>query len=132
MAKRNVKQRRLRKYSIGNLRDRITIHTRSIIPPGYNSAKFTEAYDAGTPVWAEISSIDTVNSGQNVFDGVQLNDGATDLIVIRYRSGITTQNRISFEGNYYEILATKDIERRHEYWELRCKLLGDNTLGANT
>lgn len=128
MPNRIVNRRRLKKYGIGDLRDRITIHTRVITPPSFNSVNITETYDAGVKYWA---SIETLDKKKQMFSGVNIPDAATHSFTIRYDASITAENVISFENEYYDILKTADPDKRKQYTELFSKLKGDDTLSAN-
>jgi SPP1 family predicted phage head-tail adaptor len=130
MAQRQVKQKRLKKYSIGDLNKRILIHVRSIEAPDFDSANFEEDYDSGLPCWARISVLDPM--GKTFFDGVDLKEGKpTHIFVIRYRENITSENVIRWQSNLYKIVGIPDPEERHEYLELYSKILGDQNLKAN-
>lgn len=49
-------------------------------------------------------------------------DAETTVIVFRtrYLAGLTTLNRIKFEGDYFDIRELKEIGRR-KGWEIRCE-----------
>lgn len=128
MAIRVTNRRRRKKHTIGDQRERITIHVRTITAPGYDSVEVTETYDAGTEYWA---SIETMDRKKSMFDGVNIPEGATHYFTIRYDENITAENIINFEGEYYEILKTDDPDKRKQYTELFVKLKGDETLAAN-
>jgi SPP1 family predicted phage head-tail adaptor len=132
MSTRSVKKRRLKKYATGDMRERITLYNRAITAPVFNSAAFTETYDAGTTVWARAQSIDYVGSGDKQFDAVQVADRPTDLFIIRFRSNVTAETIIRWEGNAYEILSVTDIDRRGMYLELLARIKGDQTKATNT
>lgn len=129
MATRSVRRRRLKKYSIGDMRERITIHTRTVTPPDFNSASFTETYDAGTEDWA---SVETPNRGVSTFSGVNVPDGTTHVFVVRFDAVWSSENIVRWEGDAYEIIDTMDPDKRQQYVELYCNLLGDQTKAANT
>lgn len=132
MSKRKVTSRPLKKFSIGDLRNVIKIHVRTITPPVENSSSFTETYDDGVDRWASVVTSSNVGAGRKEFDGVDAGERPTHLFVIRYLAGITKENVIRWNGEAYKILLTVDPEERHEYWELYAQILGDQTLEANT
>lgn len=127
---RRIKRRPLRKAAIGDRRDRIRIHTRAITPPPYDSASFTETYDAGVATWAKVES---AREAEHVFDNVNLPAGATPshIFDIRYRPGVTTENVISYRDEYYRILRVEDPEERRLSLLLYAALRGDESLEAN-
>lgn len=126
---RVTNRRRLKKYSIGDMRERILIHTRTLTPPSYGSVDITETYDAGTAYWA---SIETLDKKKQLFDDVNIPNTATHDITIRYDASITAENIVSYDGEYYDILKTSDPDKRKQYTELYCRLKGDNSLASNT
>ena len=129
MPRRQTNRRRLKKYSIGDMRERITIHTRAITAPGYDGVSFSETWDDGTSYWA---SCETLDKKRALFSSVNIPEGATDSFIVRYDSSITAENMIRWNGNAYEILRTSDPDGRKQYIELFSRLLGDQTLDANT
>lgn len=132
MSVRKVSHRPLKKYSIGDRRNVITIHVRSITPPGAGSASFTETYDTGVERWANVVTGDSVGAGRKEFDGVDIGDKPTHLFVTRYLSTVTKENVIRWRGEAYKILLIIDPEERHDDLELYARILGDQTLKANT
>lgn len=128
MPRRQVRYRRLKKYSIGDMRNRITIHTRAITPPTYANASFTETYDVGIEDWA---SVETPQKGIAPFSGVNVPEGTTHIFVIRFDSSFSTENVIRWEGDAYKIIRSIDPDKRQQYLEFFTKLLGDETLAAN-
>ena len=131
MPRRKVKYRKLQKYSIGDMRHRVTLHTRVITPPNYANAEFTETYDVGVEDWAFVETPTTVGKGIAVFNGVNVPPKTPHIFVIRFDSAITKENVIRWEGDSYKILKTNDPDKRQQYLELASQLLGDETLDAN-
>lgn len=129
MSTRVLNRRRLKKYGIGDLRERITIHTRTITAPGFDSVDFTETYDVGTDYWA---SVETLDKKKQLFGGVNIPDAATHTFIIRFDSDVSAENVINWEGEYYDILKTSDPDKRKQYLELFSKVKGDDSLEANT
>lgn len=131
MPRRKVRHRPLKKYPIGDMRERITLHVRAITEPDFDSAEFTETYDEGVECWAMVET-PTVNfKGQNIFDGVNINEAATHVFIIRFDSEFTAQNMIKFEGETYDILPIDNPDRRDEYLILPARLLGNSDLRVN-
>lgn len=132
MARRKISHRKLQKYSIGDMRHRITIHERAITPPTYADASFTETYDDGIEDWAFVGTPTVSSKGIVMFNGVNLPETATHIFVIRFDETFTTENIIRWEGDAYKILKTNDPDKRQQYLECASRLLGDETLDANT
>ena len=110
------------------MRERITVHTRDITPPTFDSVDFTETYNIGFDDWA---SVETPVSGISSFSGVTIPDRTTHIFVIRFDDSITSENVIRWEGESYDIIRTTDPDKRNQYLELFCKVLGDKDLEAN-
>ena len=131
MSSRKVSRRRLKKYSIGDLRDRIKLHVRSVTPPAVDSASFSEEYDTGTDLWSSVVTLDLQGAGLAVFDGVNTNENPTHKFTVRYNPDITSENIIGWRGKYYRIMSVRNPEERNEYLELFSTLKGDSSLEAN-
>lgn len=131
MPKRNVTHRPLKQYAGGDLNKRITLHTRTLKAPKYNSASFTENYDAGLEVWASVITLSNIASGKRIFDDIDIRKQPTHKFVIRFREGITTEKVVRWRGDAYELVKIIDPEERHEWLELYAKLLGDETKETN-
>jgi len=131
MPTRQVQRRRLKKYAIGDMRERITIHVRTATAPAFNTASMSEDYDDGTPVWAAVMTLDFANSGQNIFDSVNLQTAPSHKMVIRYRNDITAENIIRWRDNEYKILRIINPEERNQYLEMFVNLKGDEDFAAN-
>lgn len=147
MSVREVKKRRLKKYAIGDMRDRITLYPRSITAPVYNTTSSTELYENGMEVWA---SVFTFERKKEIFDNVNVSETASHSFTIRldttkigfplyfpivfssFSFGITSEYMIVWEGKIYEILKTSHPDGRKQYVELLSRLKGKQTLAANT
>lgn len=135
MAELKVDKRPLKKNPVGDMRDRIAIRQRDINTPDFdNSAKFEETYKTIATVWAKVK---TNISGKQIFDGVNEGTGggitlsSTHVFTIRYREGITSEHRVNYKDDNYEIKRIVNPEERNMYLELNCKLLGDRKSEAN-
>ena len=133
MATRKTKKRRLKKYAIGDMRERITIHVRTLTPPTYDDSSFTESYDTGVEDWAELTTPEAYESGAiDKFDDVNIAPGTTHIFTVRFDSAWTAENIIVWNNDYYKVLKTRDPDGRSEYTEFQCRLLGDDDYEANT
>lgn len=129
MAVRKVVRRRLKKYAVGDMRDRIGLYKREIKSPRFQSSKFQEEYTLITTVWA---SVTTLNLGEIVFNDVRIKGvSPSHKFVTRYRSDITSETRILWRDKYYEIIKTINPEERNGYLELYSVLVGSKELEAN-
>lgn len=133
MGEYSLKRRKLTKLSIGDMRDRITLHTREIQPVDYDSYDFEESYDAGTDIWASVSDFTLSNANRQLFNDVEMNaEGPTHTFGIRYRDWITSETMVRWRGETYDIIKVQDPEERHQYLLLYARLNGDTTKVANT
>jgi head-tail adaptor len=128
MSVRKVNKRKLTKFAIGDMRDRIEIFIRSIVPPGANSASPDEEYTLLREIWARL---DHLLPGKVIFDEVDTDNQPTHIFTIRFWDDITSQNRIKNENDYYKIVKVIDPQRRQEYLQLYCKLMGATIREAN-
>lgn len=131
MPVRKVKHRRLKKYAVGDMRERIKIHSRDIQGPGLDSAEFSESYDAGDPRWANVETLDLQGSAQKRFDNVELSERPSHIFTIRYRKGTTIENVIGWDGDLFRIIATQNPDGRKQYHELIAVSRGSDDLDAN-
>ena len=100
---------------IGALRHRITIQQVTRTSDGQGG--FTELWNnlATTPtVWAKVSP---VNKSERLFMQ-QLEYQRTHKIIIRYRSDLTTDMRISFSNRIFHIKAFTNVEERSVYLQI--------------
>ena len=88
MPRRKVKYRPLQKFSIGDMRDIIKVHVRSITTADYDGFGFSESYDNGVDEWARVTTPAAVSRsiGRNLFDDVNLPEGTTHIFTIRFNS----------------------------------------------
>jgi len=113
MQKKRVSHRGAR---IGDMRHRITIHTRDITSPAHGSIDFSETF-TGTNKWAAIKTL----QGVTVFDGVSQDANVTHEISIRYDSSVTSETFIQLDdGRRLKILDVMHYEERDDYMVLLC------------
>ena len=82
--------------------------------------------DFGTPceIWSTFArpwAAKLNHSGRRFFQAQQMNTEITDVFNIRYMPGITTQMRVVYNGQTYEIIDVDDREGRHMEIDLHCK-----------
>lgn len=138
MSTRKVVRRRLKQYATGDLDARIKLVKRELKSPTFQSSKPRIQYTLIKEVWA---SVKTLTLGEIVFNEVKIkgksNNNSTaagapsHLFVIRFRENVTSETRIEWRNNYYEIIKTINPEERNEYLELYSILAGTKELEAN-
>lgn len=129
MSTRNVNKRKLTKFAVGDMRDRIEIFTRSIVSPGAGSASVTENYVLLREIWARR---DNLEPGAVIFDDVDEGGQPTDIFTVRFWDDITSQERIEIDVDYYKIVKVINPQRRKEYLRLYSKFMGPTDRIANT
>ena len=127
MPRRNIQFRKLRKSSVGDLRECISLEQRAIAAPSFDSASFTQDYEVIAEVWAKVET----RSGQRTFDNVVIEDGITHIFTIRHRDDVTSETRVRYKGDLYRIRKTENLEERDEYIVLRCEEDGGEEQEAN-
>lgn len=98
----------------GKLDRRIVIQAKTSTQDAYGSVSDTWASFA--EVWAQYLS----GAGNELFTAAQVYADTQGRFRIRYIDGITTEHRVLYNGNYYDILSVDEIGRR-EGLELKVK-----------
>jgi len=114
------------KICLGDLNKKITLYTRPINAPFRNSPDITYDYVVVANVWASIQSL----QGDFLMDGVARDNTPTDKIYIRYRKDISSINWLGYNGYYYNILRSQNINGDNEYLSLLCVNTGKDTKTA--
>lgn len=102
-----------------------------MMAPLAGSAAFTEDYTVIAQPWAKVDTGSGVARGFATFDGVEEGQTATHRFTIRYRDDVTTETRIRYKSDLYEILLVDDTETREEYLIMFSRLVGADDLEAN-
>ncbi len=116
MAKCSFLKRPHRKVCLGDLNDLITLQTRDITEPLFDTVDFDENFVDLPQVYAKIKT----TSGRTVFDGVDTDVNVSHEITIRFDSVVTSETWVEFEGRRLDILRVEDLEERHEWMLLLC------------
>ena len=95
----------------GRLRHRITIQSVGSTYDDYGD--LSDSWTTLASVWASISPL----SGKEEYIAKELSGVATHSVKIRYRTGVTAQNRIEFGSRILQIEGVKDW---NEYKAGRC------------
>lgn len=101
--------------SIGNMRRRLTVQFKTETADG--AGGYTRTWDTQETVWGNIEPM----SGNKVLIGGELSAVVTHKIYIRYRSDITTQNRIVYGSRTFQIHAAIIIQEKQRYLQLSCQ-----------
>ncbi|UIJ96236.1 phage head closure protein [Sinorhizobium meliloti] len=102
--------------NIGNMDRRITIEreTETVRPSG----SVVKAWATVATVWAEVLQ----QTDSEFFTGYGEAETGTVIFRVRYRPGITTADRVNFDGQPYGIKEIKELGRR-DALELRGEVL---------
>lgn len=104
---------------VGSLQDLISIQSRNIETPLFNTVDFDENFDPieiNPEVYAMFESV----NGVTYFDGVSTEIAVTDYIYIMYNEDVTSENWILFDNKRFDILDVVDFERRKDFMKLVC------------
>ena len=91
MPKRQIQYRKLRKISIGDMRECITLENRSIEAPSFDSTSFTQDYRRIIETWAKIET----EFKNRRFDDVEIEQKPSHKFTIRYRCDVTTISKVT-------------------------------------
>jgi hypothetical protein len=133
MSIRKAKRRRLKKYSIGDLREYIAVYDRNSEAPDFDDIDVRENFVKVADEWAFVQSLDVSSggaSGLNFFDDVNLDNIPSHLMVIRFKN-YTSENFIQYQGQRYEIVKTVNPENKNMYLEMYVRQMGDENLPVN-
>jgi SPP1 family predicted phage head-tail adaptor len=102
--------------NIGNMDRRITIErqTETVKPSG----SVAKVWQALTTVWAEVIQ----QSASEFFTGYGEAETGTVIFRVRFRPGITTADRVNYDGTAYGLKEIKELGRR-DALELRGEAL---------
>ncbi len=97
---------------IGELRKQIIIQSEN--PTTDSAGGYVLAWTDVATVWAEIKPL----SGNEVFTAQHLEGHITHHVLMRYRSDVTTDMRLSYNGRLFNIRAVLNMEERNQWTEL--------------
>ena len=100
---------------LGELRQRVEIQTLSETPDIGTS--LTPVYTKVAIVWAKVEDV----KGITKFSTFQIDPAITHRITIRYRSGVTTENWILYDGRRFRIRSVADRFERGRFLFLDCE-----------
>ncbi len=100
--------------NIGKMNKRITIQTATDAQDSFNSA--TETWADTVTLWGNINPL----SGKEYNANAQTESETTHVITVRYKSGITTKNRIKYGSRYFDIENVININESNQWLEMMC------------
>lgn len=111
----------------GDLRNLITIKTRSITAPAQGDVNFGESFTTELEI---LAMVETVN-GEEIFDGVNVIGTVTHNFYIRFIPDITFEKWLEFKSENYNILGVENLDERDEFYKLRTSKRGSSAITAN-
>lgn len=121
-----------KKICLSARRKKVSLFRRNILAPA-SSQSHSHKYEEFAKPFA---SIETKGKGVDIFDGIETSgaDGipvvASHIVIIRYRSDLTTEDYLRFGENNYDILKVENIDERNRDLRLFCALKGDENKAA--
>lgn len=107
--------------SVADLRHKVTIQTLTETADG--SGGFASSWADTASVWAKI----TPASGYERAQGQQLEAVITHKIIIRYRAGITTKQRIKYGARYFAITSVINLDEADRFLQI---MAAESTMAA--
>ena len=91
----------------GRLRNNVTIQAKTIT---------TDSYGGSVETWADVADVAASLeplAGRELASAQTVNAETTTRIRMRYRAGVVSSNRITFDGKFYNIQSIVDTDMRH-------------------
>jgi len=97
------------------MRNQLTIQTNT--PTRGTSGAEVDSWADTVTVWTRKAH----KNSREYFAAQKVNSETTDLFIIRYRTGVTTKNRVKYGSSYYDIVGANDPDGRKKEIHLLCK-----------
>lgn len=135
MAKRLIKRRPLTKYSIGDMRERISIESKSQ-SVGFNTPEAIQTFTVVATIWAQLDTAESKSSispgGDQLYNGINIDTKTLHIFTIRHREGLNASNMyVRWKGDLYRIKKIANPQENYQYLNLMCHKEGDETLLAS-
>ncbi len=138
MGKLQVNRRPSKSPQIGDMRERIIIYKRVMLPPAFESAAFQEALEVKATIWASLET----KKGDKVFSQVNLANDTAYIFCSRYTKieidpadllvpDAQARDIILHKGQHYRIRTIEDRDKRKRFININCTLLGTATVEVN-
>jgi SPP1 family predicted phage head-tail adaptor len=99
---------------VGRMKHRVEIQSVSRSSDGQGG--FTESWSTDTTVWASLEPL----KGFEKFQGGQTQTPLTHLVTMRYRTGVTTKNRIAYGDRVFDIKEAINVDEDNVFLALKC------------
>ena len=99
----------------GQLRKRVAIQSVGSAVSDYG--ELTNSYTTDATVWASIDPV----SGAETDIASELVGTVTHKIKMRYRAGLTANNRLTYDSRTFEIISSRNWQERGIFLEVLCR-----------
>ena len=123
---KEILKRKNRVSCIGDMRERVKLHNRTIQAPNFGETDFSEDFSGVKEVWANVNTA----TGKTLFTDINVDVALTHEIIIRYDASVNSENWIEYRNRNLKIVVVEDLDERHEFLRLKCTDRGDKDLGA--
>ncbi|MEL6289398.1 MAG: phage head closure protein [Pseudomonadota bacterium] len=103
------------KAALSDLRHRVTIEARSVLPDGAGGQ--IESWVPGEEVWAAVVPL----SGVEALRQDRIATTVTHRVRVRYRSDLDAAKRLRMGDRVLEILSVIDVDERHRWIDCLCE-----------
>ena len=110
----------------GDLNRRITLNSRTLNTP-QTSVYYTHSFVDSIATWANVETV----KGKEIFGGTNMDERISHIFRIRYRSGITSEHWIKFNGDNYDIIEIENPEEENNFLYIKCNVRGDEGQPVN-
>lgn len=111
----------------GDLRHRIVINTRSILPNQSNGVDFNESFTDPKVVYSMIETVD----GETIFDATNVEQVVTHHFYIRFMKNLTFEGWVLYKQKYYDILGVENLNEEDRFMLIRANLRGTELKPVN-
>lgn len=118
-----------RQICIGDLRKKININTRAIVPPV--DGDFTQHGQNYTIRSSPHAMVKTLN-GIDTFDGVEISGVDAIAVWIRFDATVTGEDFVRFGTKNYSVRSAENLDQRGEFTKLICIFEGDQSKAGAT
>ena len=127
MSQREIQRAKLRKLSIGEMRNPVIVHGTSITVPSVGVDFGRDIEPLINPWMCKITTL----RGVTIFDSSNIETVVTHEFAGRFDPLITENIFIQHNDKYYRVVTVEDYEDRHEYSILLCTERGPIVDGVN-
>lgn len=100
---------------IGRLRHRVTIQAETATTDA--GGGYASAWADVATVWARLEAME----GRELVLGGVIRGDASHRVTMRYRAGVTPDNRIVYDGRVFDVVSVANLEERDEALRIMCR-----------